>query len=115
MTDSIDMFNSADNSDVVATDLSYTDCIAEGVHFDDAQLTRINFVRCDMYWASFFRAELVNVSFEHCDLWGSDFKASRLINCRFIDCDLGKDAIGGDTQFGGASLSSVEFLNCLGR
>lgn len=109
------MFNSADNRDVVAINLYYSDCIAEGIHFDDAQLTRINFVRCDMYWASFFCAKLVNCSFEQCDLRGSDFKASRLINCRFIDCDLGTDAIGGDTQFDGVELSSVEFLNCRGR
>jgi uncharacterized protein YjbI with pentapeptide repeats len=115
MTSTIDMSNSADNSEVVASDLAFADCIAEGVHFDCAHLTRTVFTRCDMYWASFFLARLEDVTFERCDLRGSDFKEATLKNCRFLNCDLGTDAIGGQTQFDGTDLSSVEFLNCRGR
>ncbi len=115
MTSAIDMSNSADNSDIVASDLAFSDCIAEGVHFDGAQLTRTVFTRCDMYWASFFLARLEEVTFDCCDLRGSDFKEATLTNCRFLNCDLGTDAIGGQTQFDGAVQSMVKFENCRGR
>ncbi len=115
MLPTIDMSNSAFNSDVVASDMAFSDCIAEGVHFDGAQLTRIVFTRCDMYWASFFHARLEDVTFDVCDLRGSDFKKATLTNCRFLNCDLGTDAIGGQTQFDGTDLSTVEFDNCRGR
>lgn len=115
MPPKIDMSTSADNSEVVASDLAFSDCIAEGVHFDFAQLTRTVFSRCDMYWASFFRARLEDVTFDRCDLRGSDFKNATLANCRFLNCDLGTDAIGGKTKFDGTDLSTVEFDNCRGR
>ena len=115
MTSAISMSNSADNCGVVASDLSFADCIAEGVYFETARLTRVSFVRCDMYWASFLMATLHETTFEHCDLRGADFTDAELKNCRFLNCDVGTDAIGGETQFGGASLSDVEFLNCRGR
>jgi len=115
MTTTIDMSNSADNSEVVASDMAFSECIAEGVHFDSAQLTRMVFTRCDMYWASFFLACLDDVTFDRCDLRGSDFKKATLKNCRFLSCDLGTDAIGGQTQFDGTDLSAVEFKNCRGR
>ena len=115
MTSTIDMSNSANNCEVVASDLAFSDCIAEGVHFDCAQLTRTVFTRCDMYWASFFLARLEEVTFDRCDLRGSDFKNATLANCRFLNCDLGTDAIGGKTQFDETDLSTVEFQNCRGR
>ena len=109
------MSNSADNSEVVAKDVSFSDCTAEGVYFDSAQLTHALFTRCDMYWASFFLARLEDVTFDRCDLRGSDFKDAVLANCRFLNCDLGNDAIGGQTRFDGTDLSTVEFQNCRGR
>ena len=115
MTRTIDMTNSADNSEVVANNLAFSDCIAEGVHFESAHLTQAVFTRCDMYWASFFLARLEDVTFDRCDLRGSDFKNAILANCRFLNCDLGTDAIGGQTQFDGTDLSTVEFENCRGR
>ena len=115
MPPTIDMSNSVDNSEVVASDLAFSDCIAEGVHFDGAQLTRMVFSRCDMYWASFFLARLEDVTFDRCDLRGADFKNATLANCRFLNSDLGTDAIGGQTQFDGTDLSTVEFENCRGR
>jgi uncharacterized protein YjbI with pentapeptide repeats len=114
MKPTIDMSNSADNSDVVASELAFSDCIAEGVHFDGARLTRIVFTRCDMYWASFFRTRLEDVTFDHCDLRGSDFKDAKLTNCRFLNCELGTDAIGGQTRFDGTDLATVEFECCRG-
>lgn len=111
----IAMMNSADNMDAIACDQAFTDCIAEGSHFDGAALTRVSFTSCDMYWASFFMAHLTDVTFDRCDLRGSDFKESVLCNCRFVDCDLGTDAIGGQTTFDGTDLSSVQFIRCRGR
>lgn len=111
----IQMRNSADNSGAIVCDETFVDCIAEGVCFDCASLTRVTFVRCDFYWASFFLSTLTNVTFDHCDLRGSDFKDSTLANCCFTNCDVGTDAIGGETQFGNTDLSSVEFINCRGR
>ena len=109
------MVNCADNDDVVAADQVFSDCIAEGVQFSGAKLTRVHFTRCDMYWASFFLAELTDVTFEQCDLRGSDFKNAKLTNCRFLNCDVGTDAIGGQTQFDETDLSTVTFDNCRGR
>ena len=109
------MSNSADNCDIVASDLSFADCIAEGVYFETTRLTRISFSRCDMYWASFLMAQLDEVTFDHCDLRGADFTEAVLTNCRFLHCDVGTDALGGETQFDGVDLSTVEFLNCRGR
>lgn len=115
MNKPISMQNSADNTDVVAENQSFTDCIAEGAHFDSASLTRITFTRCDLYWASFFMARLTDVTFDHCDLRGSDFKEATLSNCRFLSCDVGTDAHGGQTQFDDTDLSTVQFVNCRGR
>ena len=115
MTFEIEMRNSAMNDRVVAVDQLFADCIAEDVQFTGAALTRIVFTRCDMYWASFFIAKLTDVTFEHCDLRGADFSEAELSNCRFLNCDVGSDAIGGETQFDGVDLSSVEFANCIGR
>ena len=78
-------------------------------------MTRTVFTHCDMYWASFFLARLEEVTFDHCDLRGSDLKNATLANCRFLKCDLGTDAIGGQTQFDGTELLTVEFDNCRGR
>ncbi len=100
---------------MVVQDESYVDCIAEGSHFDGAKLTRVTFTGCDMYWASFFMAELTDVTFERCDLRGADFKKTKMRNCRFLSCDVGNDAIGGKTEFGDTDLSTVQFVNCLGR
>ena len=115
MASTIDLSNSADNCDVVVSDLSFAGCIAEGVYFESARLTRVTFSRCDLYWASFLMAHLDDVVFERCDLRGSDFTEAVLTNCRFLKCDVGTDAIGGDTRFDGVDLSAVEFLNCRGR
>ena len=52
------MQNSANNEDLVASDETFEDCIAEGSRFDCAKLSRVTFRRCDMYWASFFLAHL---------------------------------------------------------
>ena len=109
------MQNSADNMDTVAEDQAFTDCVAEGSHFERATLTRITFTRCDLYWASFFTARLTDVTFDNCDLRGSDFKEAKLTNCRFMSCDVGTDAIGGETEFGDIDLSTVQFVNCRGR
>ena len=115
MNTPIQMQNSADNTDAIVCDETFVDCIAEGVHFESASLTRVTFVRCDLYWASFFLSTLTDVTFDHCDLRGSDFKDSTLVNCRFMNCDVGTDSIGGETQFGDIDLSSVQFANCRGR
>ena len=115
MPNNIEMRNGADNDDVIVVDRNFTDCIAEGVQFSGATLTRVNFTRCDMYWASFFIAKLTDVVFNHCDLRGADFQQATLANCRFLNCDVGNDAIGGETQFDDTDLSSVEFINCRGR
>ncbi len=115
MTSVIKMANSADNCDLVASNQSFFDCIAEGAYFDAARLTRISFTRCDMYWASFLMARLEEVTFEECDLRGADFTEAMLKHCHFIQCDVGTDALGGETKFDGVDLSSVEFLNCRGR
>lgn len=109
------MQNGADNMDVCADNLTFTDCIAEGANFDGATLTGVNFVRCDLYWAAFFMASLTDVTFERCDLRGADFKETIFVKCRFINCDVGADALGGQTKFDKADLSSVEFVNCRGR
>ncbi len=114
MNEAITIENGSDHSELIAADLQFIDCTAEGVTFDDSQLTRVSFVRCDLYWASFFRAKLVNVNFEFCDLRGADFKRTQLRNCRFIGCDLGTDAIGGRTYFDDAELTDVEFVDCRG-
>ena len=115
MHSNIVMKNSADNDDVVAEDQTFADCIAEGVRFDGAKLTRVTFIQCDLYWASFFLARLTDVTFDNCDLRGSDFKKTTMKNCQFINCDVGTDALGGDTQFDGTDLSAVKFVNCRGR
>ena len=115
MRKTISMKNSADNTDVIAEDQTFADCIAEGSQFDCATLTRIRFTRCDLYWASFFMAKLNDVTFDHCDLRGSDFKETVFNNCRFLNCDVGIDAVGGKTQFDDADLSTVEFIDCRGR
>ncbi|MCC9658533.1 pentapeptide repeat-containing protein [Rhodopirellula halodulae] len=109
------MQNSADNTDVIATDQTFTECIAEGSHFEGAILTRVTFTRCDMYWASFFMTYLIDVTFNDCDLRGADFKAATMRGCRFLNCDVGTDAIGGQTEFGDTDLSTVQFVNCRGR
>nr|WP_261343032.1 pentapeptide repeat-containing protein [Rosistilla oblonga] len=101
--------------DVVAQDQTFTDCIAEGSHFEGATLTRVTFTRCDLYWASFFMALLADVTFDQCDLRGSDFKDATMRYCRFLNCDIGTDAIGGQTEFGDNDLSTVQFINCRGR
>jgi len=115
MTSTVNMSNSADNSDVIVADMSFADCVAEGVYFESAHLTRIIFFRCDLYWASFLMARLDEVTFEYCDLRGADFTDAVMTNCRFRYCDVGTDAIGGDTCFDGANLTDVEFLGCRGR
>ncbi|WP_306796934.1 pentapeptide repeat-containing protein [Rhodopirellula halodulae] len=115
MSSSITMRNSADNMDVVAQDETFTDCIAEGSHFEGAKLTRVTFTRCDLYWVSFFMAQLTDVTFDRCDLRGSDFKDATMRDCRFLNCDIGTDALGGQTEFGDTDLSTVEFVNCRGR
>lgn len=104
MAKSISLQNFADNMDVVAEDRTFSDCVAEGSHFEGASLTRVIFSRCDLYWASFFMARLTDVTFDHCDLRGSDFKEAILTNCRFLNCDVGTDAIGGPTQFDDVDL-----------
>lgn len=109
------MRNSANNCDAEVSDETFTDCVAEGVHFDGASLTRVSFIRCDLYWATFSLATLTSVTFDHCDLRGADFGDVTLVDCRFIDCDVGTDAIGGETSFEGTDLSSVDFVNCRGR
>ena len=115
MAHSIEMRNGADNDDVVSADQTFSDCIAEGAQFSASKLTGVKFIRCDMYWASFFLAHLTDVTFYECDLRGSDFKETTLVNVQFIKCDVGNDAIGGETQFGGADLTTVLFTNCRGR
>lgn len=115
MTSTIEMSNSADNCGVVASDLIFADCVAEGVYFETARLMRILFSHCDMYWASFLMAQLENVTFDHCDLRGCDFTEAILTNCRFLHCDVGTDSVGGETTFDGVDLSTVEFLDCRGR
>ena len=110
----ITLTNGASNLDVVASDETYRNGIAEGAHFDGATLTRISFVECDLYWASFSVATLSHVVFDNCDLRGADFADSTLDNCRFVRCDLGPDALGGKTVFDGADLSSVVFEGCNG-
>ena len=82
------MENSADNSNVIADNRTFVDCIAEGSHWEGARLTRVHFLRCDLYWASYFTASLVEVIFEDCNLRGSDFKCASIIRCRFVRCDL---------------------------
>lgn len=111
----ITMQNSANNMDVVAEDQVFSDCIAEGSYFDCAILTRVTFTRCDLYWSSFFLSHLTDVTFDHCDLRGSDFKKAKLVNCRFLNCDVGADAVGGQTEFNDADLSTTHFVNCSGR
>ena len=115
MHDTVEMRNSADNSDVVVKDAIFVDCVAEGVCFDGAQLKRVRFENCEMYWATFFLAELTDVTFEKCDLRGSDFKRVKFSNCQFIQCDVGMDALGGETQFDDSDLSNVTFIECRGR
>lgn len=115
MTHGIEMRNYAMNDDVIANGQAFADCVAEGVQFSGAVLTRVTFTRCEMYWASFFIATLTDVTFDYCDLRGADFKEATLTNCRFLNCDVGTDAIGGETRFDGTDLSSVEFVNCRGR
>lgn len=115
MMSTISMSNSADNCDITAADMSFTDCVAEGVYFKTARLTRVTFTHCDIYWASFLMAQLDQVTFDHCDLHGSDFTESILTNCRFLHCDVGADAVGGETRFDDVDLSTVKFVNCRGR
>lgn len=109
------MSNFADNGDIVASNQTFEDAIAEGARFDCAELTDVTFRRCDLYWASFFMTRLVNVTFEDCDMRGADFKDSTWTKVQFINCDVGTDAIGGETQFDNTDLSSVNFKNCRGR
>lgn len=111
----LDLRNSADNDDRVVTDATYSDCIAEGCQLMGVRLNRVTFIRCDLYWSVWFLAELIDVTFDHCDLRGAAFNDAILTQCRFVDTDVGTDALGGQTDWGNADLSSTTFVRCRGR
>lgn len=113
-TKMIIMENRGDNSDAVAADQTFMDCIAQSSHWEGAHLTRISFLRCDLYWASFFLASLVEVTFEDCNLQGSDFKRASIVRCRFVRCNLGRDNLGGKTEFQPSEMVDTTFHECMG-
>ena len=77
---------------------AFTKIVAEGVHVSLSHFINCKFDIVDLYWCHAFKAYFVNCVFKSCDLRGN-FDEASFIDCHFSGCNVGKNNLGGDTQW----------------
>lgn len=120
-SESLELFDDTDLSEVTVTSPDWADASAKGVHFDTLRLARASLARarlerpdlqdvigtaCDMSASAFDTPTLTRVELHGCTLVGARWSDGRFLDVRFVDCQIEL------ASFWAASFTRVSFERC---